>query len=124
MELLTNACKYTPAGETISVSAQVIQLGEGDELSTPVRPNVVPSRSRGDRVAIRVTNSGAEIAQEQLGRIFDKFYRIPNSDPHRYGGTGLGLALVKKLAMRIGGQVFADSSAGMTSFTVELPQAD
>ncbi len=124
VELLTNACKYTPSGETISVSAQVIQLAEGVEPPAPVRPNVVPTRSQSDRVVIRVTNSGAEISPEQLGRIFDKFYRIPNSDPHRHGGTGLGLALVKKLAMRIGGQVSADSSAGMTSFTIELPKAE
>jgi signal transduction histidine kinase/putative methionine-R-sulfoxide reductase with GAF domain len=98
-ELLTNACKFTPSGETITVSA-----------------NATP-----EAVFIRVCSSGTEIPPTERLRIFDKFYRIPSADPWRKGGTGLGLALVKKLSERLGGQVWVESGAGLTCFTVQLP---
>jgi signal transduction histidine kinase/putative methionine-R-sulfoxide reductase with GAF domain len=98
-ELLTNACKFTPQGETITVSA-----------------NAAP-----DAVLIHVCSSGIEIPPTEWLRIFDKFYRIPSADPWRRGGTGLGLALVKKLTERLGGQVWVESGAGLTCFTVQLP---
>ena len=74
-ELLQNACKYTPSGETITL-------------------NVCTTS---DQLMITVTNSGIEISENELVRVFDRFYRIPNNDPWKHGGTGLGLALVKKL---------------------------
>jgi len=43
-----------------------------------------------------VSNTGVEITSQELPYIFDRFYRIPNNDPWEQGGTGLGLALVKK----------------------------
>ncbi|HEY9658275.1 MAG TPA: GAF domain-containing protein [Allocoleopsis sp.] len=97
-ELLHNACKYTPAGETITVSAQ----------GTP------------KSLEIRVSNTGVEIAPVELDRIFDKFYRIPNNDPWKYGGTGLGLALVKKLTERLGGTIRVESTSGQTTFILEF----
>jgi PAS domain S-box-containing protein len=105
VELLTNACKYSPPGEIITVLAH-------DVPATHTTPPVV---------MISVINSGVEISPDQLGRIFDKFYRIPSQDPHKYGGTGLGLALVRKLALNMGGSVRAESGAGQTCFTVEIP---
>ncbi|MBF2028998.1 MAG: GAF domain-containing sensor histidine kinase [Oscillatoriales cyanobacterium C42_A2020_001] len=104
VELISNACKYTPLGETITVTA-----------------SLSPLSSKTNILAIKVSNSGVEISPDQLVQIFDKFYRIPNNDPHRHGGTGLGLALVKKLVLQIGGKVYAESSSGQTSFTVEIP---
>ena len=103
VELLTNAYKYTPTGETITVEA---------------------SRAPTDSDAaiwLAIKNSGVEIPSDQLGSIFDKFYRIPNQDPHRHGGIGLGLALVKKLTFQIGGRVWAESNHGQTCFKVEIP---
>ncbi|PZV17173.1 MAG: hypothetical protein DCF22_04150 [Leptolyngbya sp.] len=105
VELLTNACKYTPAGETIAFRAG---LREGHTRSPKT-------------VFISVINSGVEIRPNQLEQIFDKFYRIPTNDPHRHGGTGLGLALVKKLVLNLSGTIYAESSNGQTCFTVELP---
>ena len=93
-ELLHNACKYTPSGETITVSAQATEA----------------------TLEIWVSNSGVEIAAAECDRIFDKFYRIPNSDPWKHGGTGLGLALVKKLTERLGGQISVTSGEGQTTF--------
>jgi len=99
-ELLNNACKYTPQGGGITVSAY---------LNDP------------DTIAIQVCNSGVEIAADELSRIFDKFYRIPTNDPWKYGGTGLGLALVKKLAARLGGDIQVASAEDKTTFTLILP---
>lgn len=98
-ELLTNACKYTPAGERITV-----------KVSTT-----------GDRLQLSVTNSGAEIPEQELSQIFRKFYRIPKADQWQQGGTGLGLAVVRKLTERLGGGIQVSSEAGLTCFTVELP---
>lgn len=138
VELLTNACKYTPTGECITVSAQVAVPSEAHS-ALPLDPGTSPyptstGRSQQhpsptlpsplDRVKhlqIMISNSGVEIPASQLHHIFDKFYRIPNSDPHKYGGTGLGLALVKKLVSCLGGTIWADSTEGQTCFRLELP---
>jgi hypothetical protein len=98
-ELLTNACKYTPPGEAIEISAQQV----------------------GERLQLRVSNSGIEIPAEELPRIFDKFYRVSGSDRWNQGGTGLGLALIKKQVMYLGGSIRAESSANKVNFVVELP---
>ncbi len=98
-ELLENACKYTPAGEQIRVTVQ-------------------PQR---DRLDIDITNTGVEIPLAERDRIFEKFYRIPNHDPWKYAGTGLGLALVKKRVEQLHGTVTVDSGNGATTFRVSLP---
>ena len=98
-ELLNNACKYTPPGEHITLTA----------------------RAKKEKIQLQVCNSGVEIPQKELPRVFDKFYRIPSHDPWKQGGTGLGLPLVQKLSEQLGGGIWAESSGGKTSFTVELP---
>lgn len=108
-ELLNNACKYTPAHGTITVSAQVMSAAE-----TPGEPTAALFQ-------IAVCNSGVEISPEELTRIFEKFYRVPNNDPWKHGGTGLGLALVKKLLEPLQGNVRATSSNGTTCFVIQLP---
>lgn len=70
---------------------------------------------------LKVTNSGAEIPVSEQSRIFEKFYRIPNDDPWKCSGTGLGLALVKGLVERLSGQIWVESTAAATTFTVQLP---
>lgn len=99
-ELLNNACKYTPAGETITITCQALTE---------------------QHVEIRITNTGVEIADIERDRVFDKFYRIPNNDPWKYGGTGLGLALVKKLTEYIHGSIHVETLPNATSFVVILP---
>ncbi|MBD2091269.1 GAF domain-containing protein [Microcoleus sp. FACHB-1515] len=100
-ELLHNAWKYTPIGEAI------VLMAHGDE----------------NQVQICVKNSGVEIPLAEQTRIFDKFYRIPSSDPWKHGGTGLGLALVKRRVELLGGSIAVDSKLGWTSFTVTLPRS-
>ena len=75
-EILHNACKYTPAGETITIHTEVHR----------------------SEISLSIINTGVEISVEEQQLIFNQFYRIPNNDPWKYGGTGLGLTLVKKLA--------------------------
>ncbi|MGG6296307.1 response regulator [Leptolyngbya sp. AN02str] len=106
-ELLTNACKYTPANETISVSVMMSHM----KISTHLV----------DCVQFVVTNTGTEIKAKELTCIFDKFYRIPSNDPWKHGGTGLGLALVKKLVEQMNGQISVESTAALTMFTIQIP---
>ncbi|MEB3337102.1 MAG: GAF domain-containing protein [Leptolyngbyaceae bacterium] len=106
-ELLHNACKYTPQGESITIFTQIA--------------NSDPESSDTSDLLIQVSNSGVEIPEAERDRIFDKFYRIPNNDPWKYGGTGLGLALVKKLVEQIGGSISVASSNQLTEFTLRLP---
>jgi PAS domain S-box-containing protein len=98
-ELLNNACKYTPPHHQIRLQAW-------QEI---------------DRIHLTVGNSGIEIPLEERSRIFDKFYRIPNSDPWKYGGTGLGLALVQRLVERLQGTIMLDEEPGWTLFHIVLP---
>jgi hypothetical protein len=97
-ELLNNACKYTPVGGLIAVAVS----------------------SKIDTLEISVSNTGVEIPSTELLRIFEPFYRIPNQDPWKYGGIGLGLALVQKLVQRLGGQIQVSSDANNTTFIVRL----
>lgn len=99
LELLNNACKYTPTHETITVTCT----------------------ATANNVAIRVSNSGIEISPAECDRIFDRFYRIPNSDPWKHGGTGLGLALVKQLVAALQGTIDIESHNNQTHFIVQLP---
>lgn len=101
-ELINNACKYTPPHERISVKV----------------------RSQHDRLQFSVCNTGVEIPQQELPLIFDKFYRVPNADPWKQGGTGLGLALAQRLAEHMDGQIQVKSAHDMTTFTVEIPILD
>lgn len=98
-ELLNNACKYTPQGESITVSI---------ELNTQV-------------LKLTVTNCGVELTELELESIFDTFYRIPQQDRWQHGGTGLGLALVKKQVEYLRGSITAYQQNQQLSLTVELP---
>jgi signal transduction histidine kinase len=72
-------------------------------------------------VQITVRNSGVNIEPEQLSKIFEPFYRILSNDPWKHGGTGLGLALVKKLVEHIEGVINVSNSQGWITFTLQLP---
>lgn len=98
-ELLGNACKYTPEGECIAVRFAL----ENGSLS------------------FAVANSGALIPPEELPRVFERFHRVPGGDPWKQGGTGLGLALVRRTLDVLGGEIRAESNAVATVFSARLP---
>jgi PAS domain S-box-containing protein len=98
--LVENAIKYTPAGEV------VIDV-QGDD----------------DHVVISIADSGIGIPTEDIPHLFQKFYRVDNSDTREIGGTGLGLYLCRKLIEAMGGRIWVDSEYKKGStFSVELPR--
>lgn len=97
--LLSNAYKFTEMGE-IRVSVEV----------------------RNGRAVYRVQDTGIGIAGEMQQLVFDEFRQVDGSSTRRYGGSGLGLALARRLARLLGGEIFVESSLGEGStFRVELP---
>ncbi|MBE8996852.1 response regulator [Nostoc sp. LEGE 12447] len=118
-ELLNNACKYTPPGGQIRMDVRIIdptkslinEDAESDLLDNPQVPYF----------QITISNSGVIIPTTEQSRIFEPFYRIPQSDRWQHGGTGLGLALVKKLVEYLQGKIEVTSSHGWATFIVQLP---
>ena len=101
--LVSNAIKYSPAGTAVTVSAY----------------------ASGKNAAIEVADNGYGIPAGDLGRIFEKFYRVPRVEDADVPGTGLGLALVREIAELHGGTVSVESHVDRGStFTLFLPQAE
>jgi signal transduction histidine kinase len=100
INLISNAIKYSPEGTTITLGA----------------------RSEGENVVIWVGDEGIGIPAELREKIFDRFYRIDNTDRRMIGGAGLGLALVREIVTAHHGRVWVESALGKGStFYVELP---
>lgn len=100
LNLLSNAIKYTPAGGRITVGL----------------------RDMGDKVTVRVADTGVGIAPDKLNMVFQRFVQVSNKMNARTEGTGIGLALVKSMVELHGGRVWAESKLGDGSaFTIELP---
>jgi signal transduction histidine kinase len=99
--LIENAIKYS--GGNVKVSIELERLDP-------------------QRVAVRVKDQGMGIATKELKRIFSRFYRIPGVITQKVKGTGLGLFIVRSVARKHGGRVYATSEgAGLGStFTMEL----
>lgn len=98
-EFLHNAFKYTPAGEIITIQTE----------------------AKKSKISLCVINTGVEIPVEEQELIFNQFYRIPNNDPWKYGGTGLGLTLVKKLAEMLQASVDVESRNEQVVFCIRFP---
>ncbi len=83
----------------------------------------VSVRREGGMVEMVVTDEGMGISSEDLGRIFERFYRVDRARSRARGGTGLGLAIVKHIASDHGGEVTATSRLGEGStFTLRIPE--
>jgi GAF domain-containing protein/CheY-like chemotaxis protein len=101
--LLSNACKFTDRG-TVGLA---------------VARETIDGR---DFMAFRVSDTGIGMTPEQLTRLFEAFSQADAATTRRYGGTGLGLALSRRLCRMMGGDVTVESVAGQGStFTIRLP---
>src|SRR5205823_3788884 len=104
--LVDNAVAYSPAGTRIVVHAQ----GGTDHQARPM-------------VDISVIDQGLGIAEADLDRIFERFYRVDPARSRATGGTGLGLAIVKNIVTNHVGTVSVRSVVGSGStFTIRLPR--
>src|SRR5471030_2900497 len=104
LNLLGNAIKFTESGE---VSLRVTQGGDSS----------VPT-------ALRFTTSdtGIGIPSEKLGRVFERFTQADSSTTRRFGGSGLGLTISKRLVELMGGRIWAESGVGEGSvFSLVVP---
>jgi two-component system, OmpR family, sensor histidine kinase SenX3 len=102
--VLDNAIKYS--GERVDISVRIEPAGE-------------------KRFAVKVSDHGVGIPPEELKRVFKRFYRVPNRSLAHVKGTGLGLFIVRAIAKKHGGRVFAHSQGdgSGTTVTLELPRS-
>lgn len=98
--LVDNAMKYTPSGGRVSIRAV----------------------SDGANVRIAIANTGEGIASDDLPHVFERFFRGEKSRSREWGGAGIGLSIVKEVARVHGGQVGAESAAGLTTVWLTLPR--
>lgn len=110
--LISNALKFTPEGGTVVINVG----GVSKNVSGVSNPADVT------HVNIRITDTGIGIPAEALPKIFDRFYQVDNGQAREGGGTGIGLALSKELAERMGGHLRAESTPGQgAAFFFRLP---
>ena len=119
LNLLSNAIKFTPKGGSITVTARPVHSPERTGPGT-ADPGREPA---GEFVEIAVADTGVGIRPEDLPKLFQPFTQLEGSFTKQYHGTGLGLALTKRLVESHGGTVRAESEGeGRGSiFTVRLP---
>lgn len=119
-ELLNNACKYTPNGGEICLTVNCQNQNETHPSKKSSKAKKTKEHSQPLGIEFIISNE-AEIPDKELPKIFDKFYRVPNADPWKQGGTGLGLALVQKLVEQLRGEIEVSSQKNLTRFSVKLP---
>jgi signal transduction histidine kinase len=70
---------------------------------------------------VSVSNTGPRIADAELERIFERFYRVDEARARASGGAGLGLAIVRRLVELHGGRVWAENTGDGARFTFTIP---
>jgi len=99
--LVTNAVKYSPAGTTVRIN-----VSNGNEA-----------------IRFQIADEGFGIPAEEASKIFEKFYRRGNKETREQSGFGLGLAFVREVAVRHGGDIAVQSEIGKGSvFTLSIPK--
>jgi signal transduction histidine kinase len=80
--------------------------------------------SEGEHLMVMVQDSGIGMTQEQQAKVFEEFEQADESTTRKFGGTGLGLTLVKKFTDLLGGELSLQSTPGRgTTFTLRLPRS-
>jgi signal transduction histidine kinase len=97
--LIDNALKYSPEGEPVTVAVRDVTGG----------------------VQFEVTDHGIGMTEPQVAHCFDKFWQADTGDRRRFGGTGIGLYIVRSLVESMGGRILVESAAGSgTTFRVTV----
>jgi PAS domain S-box-containing protein len=96
-------------------------LSNAVKYGDPVTEIRVEVTRRERYVEVAVTNQGAGIPADELSRLFSRFYRTSEARTGREGGLGLGLYICKGLVEAHGGQIWAESGSGETTFRFTLP---
>ncbi|NLX62529.1 MAG: cell wall metabolism sensor histidine kinase WalK [Tissierellia bacterium] len=100
LNVISNAIKYTPEGGHIEVAVS----------------------KKDDRIVVRVKDNGIGIPEEDVDRIFERFYRVDKGRSRELGGTGLGLSIAKEIVEANGGQIKLSSKFGVgTEVDIVLP---
>ena len=105
VNLLNNAVKFTDSGEVCLTVSQLSRSEQGCELQFAVR------------------DTGIGISQEQIDRLFQAFTQGDTSTTRRFGGTGLGLVISRRLVEMMGGNIWLESTPGKGStffFTIKV----
>ncbi|MBV9786782.1 MAG: PAS domain-containing sensor histidine kinase, partial [Chloroflexi bacterium] len=121
LNLLNNALKFTPAGGSITVSAEPIHAAE----KASQRPDCELEQTGLEQaLLIRVQDTGIGIPASEADRVFERFYKVDRARTRNSGGTGLGLAIAKHLIEGHGGRIWVESREGAGStFSFLLPVA-
>jgi lactose/cellobiose-specific phosphotransferase system IIC component len=109
INLLSNAVKFTPAGGALELGVRLLSEKRG--LCT---------------IQIEVRDTGIGISKEQQSRLFNSFEQADSGTSRKYGGTGLGLVISKRIVELMGGRIWIESEAGRGStffFTIQAPRA-
>lgn len=105
--LLSNAFKFTPQGGRVTVSTKEMSLDKKQFTE------------------IRISDTGSGIAEDKIDKIFDRFFQVDNSDHRSFGGSGIGLALVKEFVDLHKWKISVESSLGQgTKFKIQIPMWD
>jgi len=107
VNLLSNAVKFTPNGGKIELNAHLESKTDGN-----------------CKILVKVKDSGIGISKEQQEKLFESFQQAESSTSRKYGGTGLGLVISKRLIELMNGQIWIESELGkgsVFSFYVKLP---
>ncbi|WP_040206719.1 cell wall metabolism sensor histidine kinase WalK [Neobacillus jeddahensis] len=98
--IISNALKYSPEGGQVTFSI----------------------KEKDDKIIVSVSDQGVGIPKENIGKIFDRFYRVDKARTRKLGGTGLGLAIAKEMVNAHGGAIWVTSEEGKgTKISFTLP---
>jgi len=100
INLVDNALNYSETGDSVLIGTE----------------------SKPDKFILWVKDTGVGMAEKQISRIFERFYRVDKARSRSKGGTGLGLAIVKHIVLQFNGKILVESELGIGSkFIVEIP---
>lgn len=104
--LVSNAIKFTPSGGRVGITINSL-------LKNPPQTN---------HIQLQVQDSGVGIEDEEMPKIFERFYQVDDSSTRKHEGTGIGLSLVKELVTLMDGTIHVSSVKDQgTLFTIEMP---